>query len=85
MQIEIVVSEGLETEALAAWGSVVSAQPGETAADRARRGILAMLRARIGEVARITAQSSVSSTVSTAQNAALGRVDAGGALAVNVP
>ena len=84
MQLEIAVSESLEAEALTAWGSVVSAQPGESPADRAWRGVAAMLRQKIGEVARINAQATVSATVSAAQNAALARADASGALAVSV-
>ena len=43
-----------------------------------------VVSAQSGEVARINAQATVSATVSAAQNAALARADASGALAVSV-
>jgi hypothetical protein len=85
MIMQISVSEDLEAEAVAAWGSVVSALPGESAADRAKRGVAAMLRAKIGEVSRIAAQSSVASTIIAGQNSALARADAPGAFTVTLP
>jgi hypothetical protein len=84
MDIQITVSEAFEAEALAAWGSVVSEQPGESAASRAARGINQILRLKVGEFRKLTEQATFSASVSAAQAAALGRADAAGALSVSV-